>query len=82
MSHSPEEGYVGGKDEDFAEPASLAVAMAWIDGYKRVLRKAHVRLADGTTLWFEPHGFTNATVTEAVPTSGIVIRHPEPPPKG
>lgn len=48
-------GFVAGKIEEYAEPVEIEVALAWLETYRGVLRAGHVRLGDGTILWFERH---------------------------
>ena len=50
-------GCCAGKVEQFETPVSITYGLNWIAGYACVLKPAHLRLTDGSVLWFWRSGF-------------------------
>ena len=65
-----------GKVEQFLEPVSLGEGLGWIAGYAGVLKAAHLRLTDGSVLWFWPSEFMRwAPGEQPAPRPGLVVGH-------
>jgi len=50
-------GCVGGKVEPFDPPASIEDGLLWLAQYASVFKAAHLRLENGSVLWFDRWGF-------------------------
>ena len=50
-------GCVAGKIEKFEALVSIEEGLYWIARYANVLKSAHLRLEDGSILWFNRWGF-------------------------
>ncbi|MGM0576611.1 MAG: hypothetical protein ACQEXJ_12850 [Myxococcota bacterium] len=70
-------GFMAGLDEAYDPPVPLDTALSWIARYQAA-KRAHVRLADRTVLWFESRGFYQVDTSGRTPDSaGVVVRHRE-----
>ena len=69
-------GCCAGKVEPFGKPVPLTEGLGWIAGYTGVLKAAHLRLTDGSVLWFRPSEFMRwAPGEQPAPRPGLVVRH-------
>ena len=67
-------GCVAGKIEKFESPVSLEDGLHWISSYSHVLKAAHLRLVDGSILWFDRWGFTRRDDgKQPAPRPGVVV---------
>lgn len=53
--------FVAGKTQAFAPPVPFAEAAGWIERTYRGFKRAHIRLVDGRTVYFDPSGLRSVT---------------------
>ncbi len=69
-------GCCAGKVEQFGAAVTIAEGLRWIADYAHVLKAAHLRLTDGSVLWFRRSEFMRwAPGEQSPPRPGLVVRH-------
>jgi len=67
-------GCCAGKVEQFNKPVPVQEGLRWIVDYSGVLKAAHLRLTDGSVLWFWRSGFMRwAPGEQSPPRPGLMV---------